>query len=170
MGRLLDSIDPVPFRMNNLTACFLWRSKLPFAFPTDRECIGMGVQTCWQPNFERQRIAVIPNTLELTDLWVSPALVEEARTWPHLEVQGPARLLPFDSQGNLVQETLFPHSVRGRRNLGFSSRARGQASSALSREARSRPRGNHPIPRTRIARMCAERCGSQHAGLLRARV
>ncbi len=23
--RLLDSIDPVPFRMNNLTACFLWR-------------------------------------------------------------------------------------------------------------------------------------------------
>ena len=40
--RLLAAIDPVPFRMNNLTACFLWRSKLPFAFPTDRECIAVG--------------------------------------------------------------------------------------------------------------------------------
>src|SRR5262249_9195038 len=65
--RLLAAIDPVPFRMNNLTACFLWRSKLPIAFATDRECIGMGVQTCWQPNVQALRLAVIPNTLELAD-------------------------------------------------------------------------------------------------------
>src|SRR5262249_25104099 len=63
--RLLAQIDPVPFRMNNLTACFLWRSKLPLAFPTDRECIETGLQTCWQPNREAVRMAVIPNTLEM---------------------------------------------------------------------------------------------------------
>jgi hypothetical protein len=113
--RLLGAIDPVPFRMNNLTACFLWRSKLPFAFPTERECIEMGVQTCWQPRREELRMALIPNTLELTDLWVSPALVEEARARPHLEVAGELRPLPFDEAGNLRQEALFPHSVRGRR-------------------------------------------------------
>jgi hypothetical protein len=112
--RLLGKIDPVPFRMNNLTACFLWRSKLPFAFPTDRECVEAGLATCWQPNREAVRMAVVPNTLELAELWVSPALAEEARGRPHLEV-GEARPLPFDAAGNLMQERMFPHSVRGRR-------------------------------------------------------
>ena len=113
--RLLAAIDPVPFRMNNLTACFLWRSKLPFAFPNDRECIEAGLQTCWQPNRPAVRMAVIPNTLELAELWVSPALAEEARARNHLEVAGQPRPLPFDAAGNLRQEELFPHSVRGRR-------------------------------------------------------
>lgn len=111
----LAPIDPVPFRMNNLTACFLWRSKLPIGFPTDRECIEMGVQTCWQPNLDAMRMAVIPNTLELAELWVSPALLEEARRHPHLEVTGDSRQLPFDVDHQLEQEKLFPHSVRGRR-------------------------------------------------------
>jgi lactate racemase-like protein len=114
--RLLAAIDPVPFRMNNLTACFLRRSQLPFAFPTDRECIEMGLQTCWQPLRDQVRMAVIPNTLELADLWVSPALLDEARRNPHLKVEGPPTVLPFDAAGNVVQEQLFPHAVRGRRN------------------------------------------------------
>jgi hypothetical protein len=113
--RLLAQIDPLPFRMNNLTACFLWRSKLPFSFPTDRECVEMGVQTCWQPNVQSLRMAIIPNTLELTELWASAPLVEEARKRPHLEVTGALQAVPFDAAENLEQEKLFPHSVRGRR-------------------------------------------------------
>jgi hypothetical protein len=113
--RLLAAIDPVPFRMNNLTACFLWRSKLPFAFPDDRACITAGLETCWQPNLDEVRLALIPNTLEVVELWLSPALVAAANGHPHLEVIGPARPLPFDGNGNLLQEALFPRSVRGRR-------------------------------------------------------
>jgi hypothetical protein len=113
--RLLAQIDPVPFRMNNLTACFLWRSKLPFAFPTDRECIEVGLNTCWQPKQNELRVAFIPNTLELAELWVSPALLEEAKGRKDLEVKGDLRPLLFDGEGNLQQEKLFPHSVRGRR-------------------------------------------------------
>jgi hypothetical protein len=113
--RLLAAIDPVPFRMNNLTACFLWRSKLPIAFPTDRECLASGVETCWQPRREQLRLAVIPNTLELAELWVSSPLAEEARKRSDLEVTGETRPLPFDGAGNLDQRRLFPHSVQGRR-------------------------------------------------------
>jgi hypothetical protein len=113
--RLLASIDPVPFRMNNLTACFLWRSKLPIAFPTDRQCIESGLETCWQPNRDAVRMAVIPNTLEVAELWVSAPLLEEARKLPNLEVTGKPQAVPFDATGNLLQAQLFPHSVRGRR-------------------------------------------------------
>jgi hypothetical protein len=115
IDRLLAAIDSAPFRMNNLTACFLWRSKLPIGFATDRECIDMGMQTCWQPVREKLRMAVIPNTLELADLWVSPALLDEAAKNPHLRVQGGPAAVPFDAAGNVIQEQLFPHSVRGRR-------------------------------------------------------
>jgi hypothetical protein len=114
--RLLAAIDPVPFRMNNLTACFLRRSQLPFAFPTDRATIEAGLDTCWQPKRDAVRMAIIPNTLEVEELWVSAALVEEARKHPHLEVTGDLQALPFDAAGNVEQEKLFPHSVRGRRS------------------------------------------------------
>jgi hypothetical protein len=107
--------DAVPFRMNNLTACFLWRSKLPFSYPTDRACIETGMATCWQPDPKAVRMAVIPNTLELAELWISPPLVEEARQNAHLELRGAPKPLPFTEAGDLEQEKLFPHSVRARR-------------------------------------------------------
>jgi hypothetical protein len=114
--RAIASIDQTPFRMNNLTARFLWRSKLPIAFDTDREVINACVETCWQPESEKVRFAVIPNTLEVADLWVSAPLAAEAKSNPHLQLVGSPQALPFDSAGNLVQEKLFPHCVRARRN------------------------------------------------------
>ncbi len=116
--RALASIDQGPFRMNNLTARFLWRSKLPIGFETDRECIEQCVNTCWQPMGEKVRFAVIPNTLEVTDLWVSEPLAVEARCDSRMELIGESRELPFDVAGNLRQEELFPQSVRARRCRG----------------------------------------------------
>jgi hypothetical protein len=116
--RLLAAIDPAPFRMNNLTARFLWRSKLPFSFPTDREVIETAVDTCWQPIPERLKLAIIPNTLEVAELWISKALADAARSIAHLLVSQESRPIPFNAAGNLEQERLFPHSVRARRGHG----------------------------------------------------
>lgn len=114
-NRALSVIDPLPFRMNNLTARFLWRSKLPIGFDTDRQCIQAAVDTCWNPIQDTLKVCIIPNTLEVAELWVSPALAAEVNGNGDLELVGTAQELPFDSVGNLVQEKLFPHSVRGRR-------------------------------------------------------
>jgi len=114
--RLLKAIDPKPFRMNNLTACFLRRSQLPFDFETDRECIEQGIHTCWQPNVSKLRMALIPNTLEVAELWVSAPLVDEIRGNAHVAVTGEMRTLPIDERGNVNQEMLFPHSIRAGRN------------------------------------------------------
>lgn len=116
--RALSRIDPGPFRMNNLTARFLWRSKLPLGFATDKECIQAGVDTCWNPVEGTLRVCVIPNTLEVEHLWVSPALAEEAVGNPELAVSGDERQLPFDTAGSLDLAGLFPHSVTGRRGYG----------------------------------------------------
>lgn len=117
-NRALASIDPGPFRMNNLTARSLWRSKLPIGFETDREVIGNCVETCWQPELEKVKLCVIPNTLEVVEMWLSESLVADVKEQPHLEFVGDLVELPFDAAGNLMQEKLFPHSVRGRRVKG----------------------------------------------------
>jgi len=115
-NRAIAGIDPGPFRMNNLTARFLWRSKLPLGFETDREVIQASVDTCWQPIEGRVMLAVIPNTLEVQDLWVSPALAATLVGRDDLEFVGEPMELPFDAAGNLDQIRLFPHSVRGKRD------------------------------------------------------
>lgn len=114
-NRALKTIDPIPFRMNNFTARSLWRSKIPFAFDTDREVIDMSLETCWQPIASKVKFAVIPNTLEVAELWVSAPLAAEAKLNPNLELVGSPIPLPFDANGTLDQEKLFPHSIRGRR-------------------------------------------------------
>ncbi len=115
--RLLDRIEQEPFRMNNLTACFLWRSKLPLAFPNDRECIQAALDTCWQPIPEKLKFAIIPNTLEVAELWVSHPLAEWAKTQSTLAVNPTPMAIPFDENGNLKQEMLFPHCVRAKRKV-----------------------------------------------------
>src|SRR5262249_17075003 len=97
------------------TACFLRRSQLPFDFDTDRECLEQCLLTCWQPDVSKVRLALVANTLEVAELWVSATLVAEARDNPNLAVDGELRALPFDSRANLNQELPSPHSVRGRR-------------------------------------------------------
>ena len=114
--RALASIDPVPFRMNNFTARSLWRSKLPFGFDTDREVIEKCMETCWQPDFDKVKFAIIPNTLEVAEVWVSAPLASDLRGNPHLEFVGEPVALPFDANGNVMQEKLFPHSVRAKRS------------------------------------------------------
>lgn len=113
--RALAAIDPGPFRMNNLTARFLWRSKLPLAFATDLEVIQSAVDTCWQPREERVKLLLIPNTLEVREMWASAPLVAELSGRAGVEVLSDPVDLPFDAAGNLDQRRLFPHSVRGRR-------------------------------------------------------
>ena len=113
--RAVQAIKPGPFRMNNLTARVLWRSKLPLTFDTDRECIQAAVDTCWQPDPDKLKMCIIPNSLEVAELWVSPVLAKQAYDNPDLEVVDGVRDLPFDADGNLKQAELFPHSVQGRR-------------------------------------------------------
>ena len=71
--RLVAQMDPEPFRINVLTSCFLERARIPITLPTDRDVIEAALDTCWRIDPTTARMVVIPNTLELKTLWVSPA-------------------------------------------------------------------------------------------------
>jgi hypothetical protein len=66
---------------------------------------------------------LIPNTLELTTLWVTPALAAEVDAHPGLERTGAFIAMPLDEAGRLDQEALFPESVRARRGRAGGARS-----------------------------------------------
>lgn len=112
--RLLSRRDETITMMNYLTSCFLLRAKTPFALPTDLACIAEGVRTCWEPRADKLRMAVIPNTLEITELWVSTALHQSVQQRSDLEVVDCRPHLPFSEDGQLRLDLLFPRIRRFR--------------------------------------------------------
>ena len=58
---------------------------------------------------------MIPNTLELNDLWVSRPFEEEVAAHPHLARETDYLPVPFLDDGSLDQKRLFPDSIQGRR-------------------------------------------------------
>jgi hypothetical protein len=115
---LVSKIDPEPFRINVLTSCCLERARIPITLPTDHEVFEAALATCWRIDPTTARMVIIPNTLELTTLWVSPALEDEVTAHPHLTRETDYQPLPFSDDGTLAQEEMFPESVRGRRAVG----------------------------------------------------
>jgi hypothetical protein len=116
--RLVSKLDPVPFRINTLTSCCLERSRVPITLPTDRDVFEAALDTCWRIDPSEARLVIIPNTLELNTLWVSPALEAEVVAHPYLTRETEYQPMPLSADGTLDQESLFPESVRGRRAAG----------------------------------------------------
>ena len=50
---------------------------------------------------QHPRIVRIANTMELSHIWVSEALVEEVKDHPHMELDGELQDWGFDENGNL---------------------------------------------------------------------
>ncbi len=102
-------------RVNSLTSNFLTRARVPLSLPTDRDVIAACLDTCWRTERDQARMVIIPNTLELTSLWVTKPLADEVEAHPELAFETEFQPMPFDGSGNLLQERLFPESVRARR-------------------------------------------------------
>jgi hypothetical protein len=120
--RLVRALDPEPIRVNCLTSNFLTRARVPLALPTDRDVIAACLDTCWRIDRSEARLVLIPNTLELTTLWVTPALADEVDAHPGLERTSAFIAMPLDEAGRLDQEALFPESVRARRGRAAAAR------------------------------------------------
>jgi hypothetical protein len=77
--------------------------------------IHTAVETCWRIDPDEARIVVIPNTLEVKTLWVSPAMEHEVRAHPYLTRETEYTPMPIGDDDSLDLVGLFPDSVRARR-------------------------------------------------------
>jgi hypothetical protein len=92
--RLFDKLDLQKTYMNGLTSNALEAIKIPVVLPDDQSAIGAALNGLG----ERPRVAVIKSTLDLAEMWVSAALLDEVRRHPNLNQEHVPTTVLFDSQ------------------------------------------------------------------------
>jgi hypothetical protein len=86
---------------NAITSKMLHMLKVPPVMETDRDCIAVAVQSCYNIDHQNPRIIRIHDTMTLDHIWISQALREAAEHTPGIQIDGPADAFPFDAAGNL---------------------------------------------------------------------
>lgn len=99
--RLIDKMDKEATYMNGLTSTVVGPTHIPTILKNDRLAIQAAIKTCNILDFSKVRMARIKNTLELGEIEVSEALLDEVRDNPQLEQITDLYELPFNEEGNL---------------------------------------------------------------------
>jgi hypothetical protein len=82
------------------------KGRIPIAFLTDKEAVDAALKTIGAVEPEKARVVHIKNTLEIGELDISGALLEELEGRTDLRLIEKLGPLSFDSEGNL-RTTLF---------------------------------------------------------------
>jgi hypothetical protein len=90
--RMAQKIDFAATYINTLTSGLIGLRKgaLPITLPTVRDTIAMAIKVCGRPDPAAVRLVRIPNTLNLEELLVSPALLPEVEANANLAIMGSA--------------------------------------------------------------------------------
>lgn len=100
--KLVDKIDRQGTYLNNLTTTFVTRAFIPMYFDTEQKTLETMMHCLRNTPLEETRLVFIPNTLFLTDCYVSEALLPELDGNPRFEVAGTPEEVRFDATGNLM--------------------------------------------------------------------
>lgn len=101
--KLDDQIDWHATNENVITSGFLARGNRPVVGETDRRAIEIALNCCGRPvEPETVRVARIPNTLHLEEMYVSRRLMRDLEGNPDVEQISGFMPLRFDENGNLA--------------------------------------------------------------------
>jgi hypothetical protein len=99
--RLVDQINYKAMHMNAITSGVTEAAKVPMAFETDREAIQVALGMIGLTPPEKASVVRIKNTLLLTEMDVSEALLPLVETHDRLSIVSGPTPLTFDTTGNL---------------------------------------------------------------------
>lgn len=101
-ARAVQAMDRKKTYANAMTAVSPEKAAIPMHFDTDRDTISAALDSLghWDP--ETVRVVRIQDTLHLTRIQISPALMAELPA--HCSVQGQPQEMHFDEHGNLTEK------------------------------------------------------------------
>lgn len=100
--KLVDKIDRHATYLNCATTGFLIRGAIPVWQDTEREMTELMLRSLGGKNPKELRLVQIPDTLHLTDFFVSEALLPEIEANEEMTVTAPPVPMAFDGHGSLV--------------------------------------------------------------------
>ena len=99
--RLVDKIDVDCTYPNVVTSTVLCTPKIPLFTHSDKTCIQIALRTCNYIDRENPRIVRIQDTMNLEEIYISEAMLKEAKESPHIQVSDELKDWDFDEEGNL---------------------------------------------------------------------
>ena len=102
--RVLNEVDFSAMWTNVATATMLNGGKIPIYVETDKEAIQLALKTCNGIDYDHPRVARIKNTLEMEEIEVSEAFLDEIKDNPEVEVLSEPHEMHFDAEGFLMDE------------------------------------------------------------------
>ena len=100
-ARLVNKIDVDATFPNVVTSTVLCTPRIPLFTRSDEDCIKIALRTCNFIDRANPRIVHIEDTMRLEEIFISEAMLEEARNNPHVEILSEPEDWHFDEQGNL---------------------------------------------------------------------
>lgn len=99
--RLVDKMNLEVTYANGLTSTVVAPTKIATTLPNDQQTIQASIKTSNILDFHQVKMVRIKNTLELSEIEVSEALLEMVNNHPQMEAMTPLYELSFDENGNL---------------------------------------------------------------------
>jgi hypothetical protein len=99
--RLFEKVDLEKTYPNALTSTVPHTVKIPMILKSDREAISAALKTCTDIDKRNPKIVRIKNSLHLEEIYISEALLEEAKKDHGIEILEDPKYLEFDEKGNL---------------------------------------------------------------------
>jgi hypothetical protein len=104
--RLYRDMDVAATYANVITSMSLGGAAIPIIMNTDQDAISLAVKTVVRVKPKDCRVVRIRNTLDLAEIEVSEAMLEEVKAKPDcFRIVSPARPFAFDNDGRLVPLT-----------------------------------------------------------------
>ncbi|MGI6125061.1 MAG: DUF362 domain-containing protein [Acetivibrionales bacterium] len=99
--RVWDKLDLEATYANPLTSLVIKSPKIPLIMENDQSAIQASIKFCLGIDRTKPRIVRIKNTLEVSEMYISEALLEEAKKFPFVEILSDPEEMAFDENGNL---------------------------------------------------------------------
>jgi hypothetical protein len=110
--RLVGKIDQQKTVINCVTACAPYGCKIPAAYSTDRETLETALSCIGLTPPEKARVVRIRDTLGLSEIDISEALIPEAERVANIRILSSPAHLCFDDDGNFAPFTSEPSDNR----------------------------------------------------------
>jgi len=98
--RLVDKMDREATYANGLTSTVVSPTKIATTLANDLLCIKAAIKTCNILDFSKVKLVRIKNTLEISEIEVSEALLNYVKEHPNLELISELSEMDFDEVGN----------------------------------------------------------------------
>jgi len=99
---MANRLDLVSTYMNTLTATTVEKARVPMVLPDERTVLRAVVATCWAPEPANARLCQIKDTLHLSEILVSPALLEDLAGSDQVEIMSEPAPPAFTDDGALL--------------------------------------------------------------------